>query len=158
MHISPLNVTKYLLFKCSFFGDVITNLKMQKLLYFVYVWGLVKKGEPIFEEKFQAWPNGPVLKSVYNELKQYGAMPIDLDFSNIEKKEDLKNLEKSLGECKKIVDEVFEKYGSLQAFQLVNITHQEKSWLNAREGLDVDEPSNNELLDDDILSQYGEEK
>ena len=131
MNISPINVTKYLLFKCNFFGDVITNLKMQKLLYFVYVWGLVKSGAPIFEEKFQAWPNGPVLRSVYDKLKQYGAMPIDLDFSDVETKKDLRKLETSLGDYKEMIEEVFKKYGSLHAFELVNITHEEKSWLNA---------------------------
>jgi len=158
MQISPLDVTKYLLFKCNFFGDIITNLKMQKLLYYVYVWGLVNYKTPIFEEKFQAWPNGPVLQSVYNALKQYGAMPIDLDFSGIETKADLRNLEGSLGNYKDLVDEIFEKYGSLQAFELVNITHKEQSWLNARTGLDVSEPSNNILSDNDILNQHGEKE
>lgn len=155
MKISPLNVTKYILFKCSFFGDVITNLKMQKLLYYVYVWCLIKNDVSIFEEKFQAWPNGPVLKTIYDELKQYGGTPIDPDYSAVTSKESLRSLEASLGDYKETIDEVFEKYGSLPAFQLVALTHQENAWLNARKGLNIDERSVNVLSDDDILSQYG---
>lgn len=155
MIISPINVAKYLLYKCSFYGDVMTNLKMQKLLYYVYVWCLVKRGRPCFEEKFQAWSNGPALYSVYNELRQFGQMPIDPDFSGVDTKEKLKELESKLGEYKDIIDGVYEQYGSLQAFQLVNLTHKEISWLNARSGLDIDESSNNFLSDEDILKQYG---
>lgn len=156
MKISPISVTKYILYRCGFDGDVITNLKMQKLLYFVYVWHLIKLGESCFEEKFQAWPNGPVLASVYQELKQFGALPIDIDFSGIKKEEDLQSLTKELGAAKNLIDEVYEKYATLTPFQLVSLTHQETAWNNARQGLKFDEASKNELNDKDILSQYGE--
>jgi len=156
MKISPQNVLKYILYKCTFYGDIITNLKMQKILYFVYVWYLVKLKEPIFEEKFQAWPNGPVLSSVYQELKQFGALPIDPDFSGLENEDDYNALLFSLGDARDLIDEVYEKYGSLSPFELVNITHKEISWKNARKGLDDGESSNNELSDKDILTQYGE--
>ena len=155
MKLSPIDVTKYLLFRCSFYGDVITNLKMQKLLYYVYVWCLLKNMPFCFTEKFQAWPNGPVLPSVYRELKKYGASPIDPDFSNVETKNDLRSLEKKLGNAKELVDKVFEKYGVLSAFQLVSLTHNELSWKNARKGLKVDESSINEISDKDIIAQYG---
>ena len=154
MNLSSLNVTKYLLFRFSFFGDVVTNLKMQKLLYYVYVWCLVKTGKPCFEEKFQAWPNGPVLPSIYQELKSFGASPIDPDFSGIKNKEDLRKLNKELGELRELIDNVFEKYGSLSAFQLVSLTHNELSWKNARKGLGVDAPSTAAISDKDILTQY----
>jgi len=132
---------------------------MQKLLYYVYVWHLIKLNKPCFEEKFQAWPNGPVLSSVYQELKKYGSSPIDPDFSNLENKEDLKKLEINIGsDLKNIIDEVYEKYGILHPFQLVSLTHDELSWLNARKGLSVSESSNNDLSDQDIITQYEKEK
>ena len=158
MKLSPIDVTKYLLYKCSFYGDVITNLKMQKLLYYVYAWCLVKTGSSCFEEKFQAWPNGPVLPSVYHELKVYGASPIDPDFTGLETKDDLRELEVRIGRAKELIDKVFEKYGALSAFQLVSLTHNELSWKNARKGLEVDQPSMNEIADRDILIQYDEKK
>ena len=157
MRKNPIDVVKYLLYKCSLYGDLITNLKMQKLLYYVYVWSLINLEQPCFEEKFQAWPNGPVLNSVYQELKKYGSSPIDPDFSCLENEKDLNELENKIGNpLKNIIEEVYEKYGTLHAFQLVNITHDELSWLNARKGLDVSEPSNNELSDKDIINQHGQ--
>lgn len=155
MKLSPLDVTKYLLYRCSFYGDVITNLKMQKLLYFVNAWHLIIKNKACFEEKFQAWPNGPVLASIYQELKTFGALPIDPDFSGIQSKDDLRSLERKLGQSKDLIDQVYAKYGSLTAFQLVNLTHIEKSWLNARKGLAIDQPSNKEISNADILKQHG---
>ena len=152
----PLNITKYILYRCSFDGDVVTNLRMQKLLYFVYVWHLVKLGSPCFKEKFQAWPNGPVLASVYRELKQFGAQPIDSDFSGIETQEDLENLKKAIGKkTKQLVDEVYEKYIMFTPFELVALTHEEVAWKNARKGLDVSERSYNKLNDQDIVIQHG---
>jgi len=158
MQIIPINAVKYFLYRCSFFGDIITNLKMQKLLYFTHVWSLVNSGESCFEEKFQAWPNGPVLKSVYDQLKHFGGMPIDPDFSGIDSEKKLQTLEKSLSIQKEVLDEVYEIYGSLPAFQLVALSHQENSWINARKGLDVSEHSTGFMLDKDILEQYGCEK
>lgn len=153
---TPLNITKYIVYRCNFDGDAVTNLRMQKLLYFVYVWHLVKLGSPCFEEKFQAWPNGPVLASVYRELKQFGTQPIDSDFSELEKEEDLKKLEKEIGKkTKDLVDGVYEEYAMFTPFELVVLSHEEVAWKNARKGLDVSESSNKKLSDEDILSQHG---
>lgn len=152
------NLVRYLLFRFSFDGEPITNLKMQKLLYYVYVWYLVKTGNRCFEERFQAWPIGPVLPSVYDELKRFKAFPISPDFSEIKTKEDISNLKKELGEeIVTIADEVYEKYGVKSAFELVNLTHNELPWKQAREGLDPATKTDREINDEDILEEYGEE-
>ena len=157
--VDPINIVRYILFKYTYDGDLITNLKMQKILYYVYVWFLVNFKKPCFDEKFQAWPNGPVLRSVYKELKGFQSSPIETSFANLQCEQDLAELKNLLGKdlvC--LIDEVYEEYGRMSAFELVNLTHKELAWLNARKGLKVEEPSNNELLDADILSQHGKEK
>lgn len=152
-------LTKYLLYRHAYDGEPITNLKMQKLLYYVYVWYLVKKGERCFDEKFQAWPIGPVLQSVYDKLKVYGSSPIDVDFSDIKSNKDVEKLRASIGkDLVEIADEVYEKYGLLSAFELVNLTHNELPWKNARAGLAATEISDTQISDDDILKQYDKEK
>ncbi|PJC38576.1 hypothetical protein CO044_04190 [Candidatus Peregrinibacteria bacterium CG_4_9_14_0_2_um_filter_38_9] len=65
-----INLARYFLYRANFDGETITPLKMQKLLYYVYVWVLIKKGNCMFDEKFQAWPRGPVLPSLYKKLKK----------------------------------------------------------------------------------------
>jgi len=54
-------------------GDTISNLKLQKLLY--YAQGLhlaIYRGAPLFEEQLLAWNYGPVVECVYSRFKEYG--------------------------------------------------------------------------------------
>ena len=161
-YINPKDVVKYLLYRYSFDGEPITNLKMQKLLYYVYVWNLVLNKERCFEEKFQAWPNGPVLPSVYQNLKFYGAAPLGTDFLEVKTptlEEYEATLKKSLGDdLVNVIDQVYEKYGIRTAFELVALTHNELPWTKARKDLDGSEKTTNEISDTDILKFYGKEK
>lgn len=52
--------------------DCMTNLKLNKLLYFAQAWSLVRRNAPLFNENIQAWDLGPVTPSVYHEFKKYG--------------------------------------------------------------------------------------
>ncbi len=54
----------------------LTNLKLQKLLYFAYGMHIAVYEEPLFESEIQAWRLGPVIPDVYNEFKDRGSMPI----------------------------------------------------------------------------------
>lgn len=151
------NVAKYLVYKSYFYGDAITNLKLQKLIYYAYVWYLVLKKKKLFNENFQAWPIGPVLPSLYCDLSKNGSTPIDPDYSGIESEENLNDLKKVLGkDVVEVIDEVFDVYGSKTAFELVNLTHSEFPWKNARKGLDVNDISSNKIEDKDIKSFYGD--
>ena len=53
-------------------GDLMTNLRLQKLLYFAQGWYLARYGKPLFQEEIEAWPYGPVVPEVYNAYKQNG--------------------------------------------------------------------------------------
>lgn len=53
-------------------GDLMTNLRLQKLLYFAQGWHLARYGKPLFEDEIEAWPYGPVVPSVYDAYKQHG--------------------------------------------------------------------------------------
>ena len=60
-------------------GDLMTNLRLQKLLYFAQGWHLARYGRPLFDDDIEAWRLGPVVRSVYNEYKAYGKSGIDGD-------------------------------------------------------------------------------
>lgn len=152
--ISPTEIAKYFLIRAEKDGELITPLKMQKLVYFAYVFYLVdKKGrERLFEERIQAWPAGPVVPSLYRELKRYGSAPIKIEkFVDITEEE---FLNKNKPEVIKILNKVYEKCEQYTAFELVVFSHQEKGWLEARKGLRANEKSNNEILDKHILEQH----
>lgn len=53
-----------------------TNLKLNKLLYFAQVISLQKTGKPLFPEDIEAWDYGPVVRDVYFEFKDNDNRPI----------------------------------------------------------------------------------
>jgi uncharacterized phage-associated protein len=154
--ISPKDIAKYFLLRASDDGDVITPLKMQKMIYFAYVvYLLQKKGkDKLFNEPIEAWPSGPVVPSLYRELKKYGFEPIKRNFADISVEE----FEKKYSSIKGLLDEVYDYCQRLTTFQLVEITHNEKSWIEARKGLEPHESSNKPLNDEDILKEYGKQE
>jgi uncharacterized phage-associated protein len=56
--------------------EPITNLKLQKLLYYAQAWYLAIYDEPLFEERLEAWVHGAVQPQVYSQLKQFLWEPI----------------------------------------------------------------------------------
>jgi uncharacterized phage-associated protein len=153
--ISPKNIAKYFLLLSQRDGELITPLKMQKMIYFAYaVYLLQKKGrDKLFQERIEAWPSGPVIPSLYRDLKRYGFSSIDSEFVDITV-EDFEKKYLGQKELKGLLEEVYSYCQRLTPFQLVEITHREKAWLEARKGLEPHERSNNPLKDEDILAEY----
>src|SRR5690606_2181421 len=57
-------------------GDSISNLKVQKLLYFCQGWALVLLEKPLFKADFKAWKHGPVIPETYHRFKKHGWGPM----------------------------------------------------------------------------------
>lgn len=154
--ISPSDIAKYYLYRSMQDGELISPLKMQKLVYYAYSWTLVKNKKKLFDEKIEAWPSGPVVPSLYQNLKHYGSAPIDESFLNVKNENELNTLfSKIPKEVKTTLDEVYENYMTKTAFELVTLTHSEKPWLEARVGLSATQTSKNAISDDAIVKQYG---
>ncbi len=49
-----------------------TNLRVNKLLYFAQAWSLARLGKELFAEDFQVWSLGPVLPEIYRTFQKYG--------------------------------------------------------------------------------------
>lgn len=115
--------------------DPITNLKLQKLLYYVQGWHLALLGKPAFDEPLQAWVHGPVQPGVYHEFKRYRWNPIA----------DAVTAPALSDESRAVVDEVLEAYGVESAYELERRTHREPPWLAARGDLPLHEESTAEI-------------
>ena len=118
-------VTKYLIYLASrnFVGDHqeregISNLKLQKVLYFVQAYYLAKLGRPLFSDTIEAWEYGPVVPNIYRKYKKSGSNPIisEEDTSSLPIEE------------KKIVEDVWNTFGGYSASRLVAITHAHTPW------------------------------
>jgi uncharacterized phage-associated protein len=114
-------------------GDPVTNLKLQKLLYYAQGWYLaLHGGKPLFDDRIEAWPHGPVVPPVYGAYKEWGWNPISGQIA-----------EPALApNIKSFLNEVMEVYGIHNAYYLERLTHREKPWLIARGDTPEGEPSN----------------
>ena len=156
--IPPTDIAKFFLARSFEDGELISPLKMQKLVYYAYVWMLVQKKERLFTETIEAWPNGPVTPSLYQELKKYGSGPINADFLACKDEKELDAFMKKFPEeIKSVLNDVYEKYMTKTAFELVVLTHSEKPWMEAREKLSPTQRSSNGISDDTIIEYYGQQ-
>lgn len=57
-------------------GDAMTNLRLQKMLYFAQGWMLMRHGTPLFDDTIEAWPYGPVVRTCYDWYKGNGSGPL----------------------------------------------------------------------------------
>lgn len=116
----PLDVAAYIIKLSDEIGEPITNMKLQKLIYYVFAWYAVEKGEPLFEEKIFAWKYGPVVASVYDVYKIYGADII---------KEVQKGNPEAMDEfTQSLIEDIFNIYGNKTAIELMSLTHSEAPW------------------------------
>lgn len=105
-------------------GDVITNLKAQKLLYYVQGVALAKLSQPMFQEDFVAWQYGPVIVRLYNELKQFGRNQVELPpvTGSVEDEFSDDQLD--------VIASVYKTFGQFSAWKLRDMTHAEAPWLD----------------------------
>lgn len=101
----------------------ITNLKLQKILYFAQAASLSLNQTPLFDDDFEAWKFGPVIPGIYHQYKEYGNAPIIS--SSGELSTDLDD------ETKMLLEGIWELFGKFSAAELVNITHNHSPWKEA---------------------------
>lgn len=57
-------------------GNFVTQMKLQKMVFFAHGYHLARYGERLIEEKFEAWKFGPVVPTIYHAFKSFGSRPI----------------------------------------------------------------------------------
>lgn len=105
-------------------GDTISNMKLQKLVYYAQGFTLAITGKPLFMETIEAWEHGPVVPVLYRQYKEYGAgsIPPPREAPEVISAHfDAAQLE--------ILGEVYDVYGQYSAWKLRNFTHEETPWL-----------------------------
>lgn len=100
--------------------DLITNMKMQKLVYYCQGFYLAFHNHPLFPEPLEAWEHGPVCPLLYQRLKQYGANPIPVNGESYA--DNLQEAEQ------RVIADVYGVYGQFAAWRLREMTHQDPPW------------------------------
>ncbi len=97
----------------------ISNMKMQKLLYFAQGIHLAITGKPLFSDPIEAWQHGPVVPDVYHWLKKFGSNSVEI--------EDTPDIINAIGKMPALNEQslvlAYDNYAIYTAWQLRNITH-----------------------------------
>lgn len=98
--------------------DLLTDLKLQKLLYYAQGIAIKYTGKTLFREPILAWQYGPVVNEVYQQYRRYGRNPIDADIDMPVFEDDVEV----------ILQDVYDDYGQFASWKLVDMTHSESPW------------------------------
>lgn len=105
------------------YGDklALTNLKLNKLVYFAQVESIRDDGSALFDDRVEAWQFGPVTRAVYDAFKRYGRGVVTAPSGSVD-----------IGSRSgRIIAHVASTYGKMSAFDLVALSHREGgAWSN----------------------------
>ena len=135
-----------------------TPKKLQKMLYYCYVWHLVLTAEDdsddellnskLFHADFEAWVHGPVIPEVYEKYKKnkYSEITdseLDIEVGDFLNADEIDS-----------IDQVNEAYGELNGNQLEQLSHSELPWITARGECKPLDICNNKIEDKVIYNFY----
>lgn len=157
---NPIEVANFVIDLAKKDGKYVTNLQLQKILFFLQGYSLANFKCPLIDSSFSKWKYGPVQQDVYQSFRGYGSSPIVAGALNAYYDNNGKLVIKrypmidqhSLGntevfnKLKVFTDKLLGK----SAWQLVNMTHTHPSWKKDYDKIMqhcADDYKNNEILD-----------
>jgi uncharacterized phage-associated protein len=131
-------VAEYVIELAHKYDDEITQLKLQKLLYYMQGMYLGATGTPLFADEILAWKHGPVVHTVWQKYRQNKKSPIKASKKNAS----IQPFDK------RMLDEIYQEYRAFTPQQLVTMTHREKPWKNS--------DSNDVITEADLQSYFAD--
>jgi uncharacterized phage-associated protein len=107
-------------------GELLSNLKLQKLLYYAQGCYLALNNRPLFDDKILAWQHGPVVETIYRKYKDdfcintHQDIEIDADTTAV-------------------LEQVYNIFGQFSAWKLRDMTHQEKPWTETPQSSEIEQ-------------------
>lgn len=127
----------------------ITNLALQKILYYADAISMLKNKRELFDSNCQAWVHGPVYPIIYEKFKSFGREQIyDCDLNE-------EYMDYITEEDRNIIDYVLKNFAIYNGKILELSTHRERPWMEVREGY-LEEENCHEVIDKKRISQYFE--
>ena len=161
---SALDVALYIINYCNEKIDtdyeyVMSNLKLQKVLYFIQGYFLSTYDKPAFDDKIEAWSSGPVIPKVYRVFQRFGGMHIPRIDKIVYKDKDApwgvikKEYEKDIisEEDKQSIREIVELCKGYSNPELVSLT---RSQTPCKRVYDPAEPHNNPLISKKAIKEF----
>ena len=139
-------IAKYIIAKENENNRIVSNLKLQKLLYFIQAEFLVSKNKPCFSDRIEAWDFGSVVPDVYNEYKVYGGAYIPAFF--IEKPYII-----AKDDCE-LIDCILDECGKYSSNSLLKIIHNQMPWKKAYDNYKI--YGNNSITNESLIEFFSE--
>ena len=125
--VDAKSLANFLLDMAQVLNILVSNMKLQKLVYFCHADFLVQTGRPLITQNFEAWDHGPVIPCLYQEFKVFGADPIlgrAYKFDPIGCTRVIAN-DCNLGVFEDLVIRSFEVYSRYSASALSSLSHKQ---------------------------------
>ncbi|MGH7196310.1 MAG: Panacea domain-containing protein [Candidatus Saccharimonadales bacterium] len=122
---------------------VITNKKLQKLVYYAQAWNLVFNDNPLFTDPIEAWIHGPAIRTLYSKYKKYS-------YNTIAEEPQVGKL---AAKEQAVLEDIWAIYGKFDADYLEALTHNEEPWLAARGNAETDERTSI-TIDPDLMKSF----
>ncbi|MBQ9658040.1 MAG: SocA family protein [Clostridia bacterium] len=120
---TAVNIANYMLSK-----KMLSPKQVQKILYYAYSIYLIKYNDEydensmnkLFDDKIEAWEHGPVIRSVYEQLRPYG-----YSYDRIRL---IGNNHLSDTKIENFINKILMVYGQYSGYELEKMTHNEAPW------------------------------
>lgn len=138
---TAIDLSKYIVLKCIQDEHPISNLQLQKILYYIQK-DFLSRDDLAFSDSIEAWQFGPVVPNVYYYYCGYGAMPISSTHEIYEVD----------SEDKSRIDAIVEEKRRLDPWTMVAETHKENgAWDQIyKNGL-----GNHQIIPTDLIKKVG---
>lgn len=146
-NLKAIDIANYFIYLSNKENKPITNKKLQKLVFYAQAWSLVLNNKKLFNETIEAWVHGPAIRILYGKYKEFGFNPIQEEIND----DVISCISR---ETKKFLNDVWRVYGNLDPEYLEMLTHSERPWQKAREGLQSCESSTNEITPKEMKKYY----
>lgn len=137
---SAIKIAKYVINKCTADCHPISNLQLQKILYYIQR-SFLRTGTIAFSDEIEAWQFGPVVREVYNKYCGFGSLKICMNYDETIR-DDYAN----------IIDRIVEEKRLLDPWDMVDDTHTPgKAWnLIYRDGI-----GNHQVIPKELIRTKG---
>lgn len=132
-----VDIANYVINYIKEHNEHVSNLKLQKLLYYIQAAFLCERNERCFGDAILCWRHGPVIQSVYNKYSQYGSGEIprqEKEHRLVFKDGRLQVVNRTIDEekisepDKALIRSVLDGLMEYSAWYLVDRTHEEEPW------------------------------
>lgn len=117
----------------------VTNLQLQKILFFLQGYTLDKYQVGIVNGSFSKWQYGPVQKNVYRTFRDYGASPITNEYTDAyfdklrqfkTQTPEMKNIDEHVRD---VLKKLVLKLLIIPVWKLIDLIHEDPSWFNYKD-------------------------